>query len=230
MRVAITRLEEKSEDTKDLFQRYGAGAVIAPSMRAEALGDTRPLLSLIDRVKQGEVDFLVFTSSLGVDKWVEYGGGFNTRVVSVGPSTAEKLEEHGVKSEYPDSYSADQIPEYLGDRVKDRIVGIARANVSNPDLVRGLEELGAVVVEAPAYELRPVRWDPGVLDKVDAVVFTSGRSFEYAGVSAEQLSDKRVVAIGPKTAEYMRQFGVEPDLVAEGTIESCLQALGLTQR
>jgi uroporphyrinogen-III synthase len=226
VRIAVTKLEEKSQGITELFRRFGHEAVIVSTMRSADPSDVEPILRLCDMISKGKIDILIFTSSLGVEKLFERGiPGRNVRIVSVGPKTAKKVEEFGLCSEVIEKFSSENFSDYLGD-ITGKTIGIARAEVPNPELILSLESKGAVVVEAPAYRLEPAGNSiPGVLDNVDAVIFTSAKSFELSGFGQENAKNKkiRVIAIGEKTAAAMRKHGNTPDLV--GTIEDCLMAL-----
>jgi len=226
VRIALTKLEEKSEGIPELFQRYGHEAVIVSTMCAAEPSDIEPLLRLCDMISKGKIDILIFTSSLGVEKLFERTiPGKNIRIVSVGPKTAKKVEEFGLHSEVIEKFSSENFADHLGE-ITGKTIGIARAEVPNPQLTLSMESKGAVVVEAPAYRLEPAGNSIiGVLDNVDAVIFTSAKSFELSGFGQENAKKAKVIAIGDKTAAAMRKHGVSPDLVGNGTIEDCLLAL-----
>jgi uroporphyrinogen-III synthase len=137
------------------------------------------------------------------------------------------VKDYGSKSEVIEKFSSENFSDYLGD-IAGKTIGIARAEVPNPELIEALESKGAVVVEAPAYRLEPTGTSIlKVLDKVDAVIFTSARSFELSSFGQENATNKKIkiIAIGEKTAAAMRIRGIPPDLVGNGTIEDCLLAL-----
>jgi len=228
VRIAVTKLEEKSQGIPELFRRFGHEAVIVTTMHSADPSDIEPLLRLCDMISKGKIDILIFTSSLGVEKL--FGRtipGRNIRIVSVGPKTAKKVQDYGLKSEVIEKFSSENFSDHLGD-ISGKTIGIARAEVPNPELILSLESKGAVVVEAPAYRLEPAGNSIlRVLDNVDAVIFTSAKSFELSGFEQENAKNKKtkVIAIGEKTAAAMRKHGVPPDLVGNGTIEDCLLAL-----
>ena len=226
MKIAVTKLKEKSEGIPELFRRYGHEAIIVSTMRASDPTDTTPLLCLAEMASKGEIDILIFTSALGVDKLFERAKPANTvRIVSVGPKTAKKVEGYGFSSEVIEQFSSGHFAEYLGD-ISGKTIGIARAEVPNPELAESLVSGGAAVVEAPAYRLEPAGCSiTDVLKDADAVIFTSARSFESSGFNHEHAKGLKVIAIGGKTAEAMRKQGIIPDIVGEGTIESCLAVL-----
>jgi uroporphyrinogen-III synthase len=225
MKIAVTKLEEKSEGTHELFKRYGHEAVIVSTMRAAPPSDPAPLSRLADMLSKNEIDILLFTSTLGVEKLFEkVKPGKKLRIVSVGPKTAKKVEEYGMRSEVIEKFSSGHFAEYLGD-VSGKTIGIARADAPNPELVSSLTAAGAIVIEAPAYRLVAGSSIVEVLGEVDVVIFTSAKSFEFSGFAPEHAKKLKVIAIGQKTADTMIKHGIIPDLVGNGTLEDCLSQL-----
>ena len=227
MRIAVTKLKEKSEGIPELFRQYGHEALLISTIAAIDPSDPAPLLRLGGMVSRGEIDILIFTSALGVEKLFEKARpGKKTRIVSVGPKTAKKVEEYGFSGEVIANFSSEHFAEYLGD-IRGKTVGIARAEVPNPELTGSLASAGGKIVEAAAYRLEPAGESiADSLSGVDAVIFTSARSFESSGFTGGQHSRKlKVIAIGQKTADAMRKRHVIPDIVGNGTIEDCLERL-----
>ncbi len=225
MKIAVTKLAEKSEGIPELFQRYGHEAVIISTMRAAPPSDAKPLARLAEMASRGDLDILIFTSTLGVDKLFEKAKpAKNTRIVSVGPKTAKKVEEYGYSSEVVEQFSSEHFASYLGD-IKGKTIGIARAEVPNPELVVSLKSKGAEIIEAPAYRLMRGESIAGALKDVEAIIFTSAKSFEFSGFDKKHTKKIKVIAIGQKTADAMRKHGVIPDIVGNGTLETCLSRL-----
>ncbi|KPQ43721.1 MAG: uroporphyrinogen-III synthase [Candidatus Methanoperedens nitroreducens] len=226
MKIAVTKLEEKSEGVHELFRSYGHEAVILSTMRAADPSDPEPLLRLCHMISKEKIDILIFTSSLGVEKLLDkVKPGKKVRIVSVGPKTAKKVEEYGLKSEVIEKFSSDNFADYLGD-ISGKTIGVARAQVPNPELTGSLVSKGAIIIEAPAYRLEPAGNSIlEVLNDVDAVIFTSAKSFELSGFKSENAKKIRSIAIGPKTADAMRKSGIHPDFVGNGTLEDCLSSL-----
>lgn len=224
MRIAVTKLKEKSGGIPELFRSYGHEAVIVSTMSASDPTDTAPLTRLAGMASEGGIDILIFTSALGVDKLFERAKpAKTTRIVSVGPKTAKKVEGYGFSSEVIAQFSSEHFAEYLGN-ISGKTVGIARAEVPNPELLESLASRGATIIEAPAYRLKPAGNNiVDVLKDVDAVIFTSAKSFESSGFNQDQARDLKVIAIGEKTADAMRKLGVIPDIVGDGTLEGCLE-------
>lgn len=235
MKIAVTRLQEKEDNTVELFEKYGLEAKAVPTIRSRPPHDPASLDLLIQMVNKEKIDFLIFTSSLGVSKFFEKYNSIppNTTIISVGPKTAQKVNEFGYPSEVLESFSSDRFAKYLKNRAHGKLIGIARAGVPNPELVQALESLGATIIEGVCYELEnaPNKLKEMIAThKIDAVVFTSTKSFLSTGLKITDVSNMLMVAIGPKTAKGMMDVGVNPDVVGDGTLESCaalLQEFGL---
>ncbi len=222
VKIAVTKLEEKSKGIQELFQRYGHEAVIISTMRAAPPTDEKPLSNLAEMISNNKIDILIFTSSLGVEKLFEkVKPGKNVRIVCVGPKTAGKVKEYGMHTEIIGKFSSENFAQHLGD-IRDKTIGIARADVPNPKLADSLKLKGAAIIEAPAYRLVPGSSVVDALKDADAVIFTSAMSFELSGFNKDHAENIKVVAIGKKTADAMRKFGMEPELVGNGTLENCL--------
>ena len=115
---------------------------------------------------------------------------------------------------------------------------VTRAREQASDFLAGLRELGANCIEFPTIEIIPPDdWAP--LDKsieeigeYSWLLFTSVNGVKYffnrlygMGKDARALKDIKVSAIGPKTAEAVKEYGIIPDLVpseyrAEAVVEA----------
>ncbi len=99
-----------------------------------------------------------------------------------------------------------------------------------------LEDLGAEVLECPLITTKPnlTAWKPisgSYLERFSMVIFTSPNGVRYfiegllkKGLDTRHFSKKKLVAIGPKTAETLRQYGLIADIlpahsVAEGILD-----------
>lgn len=78
-------------------------------------------------------------------------------------------------------------------------------------LVRRLEELGHEIVECPLIEIEPLG-DPVSVEGYDWVIVTSPNGAAEL-VSRVNGQLPRVAAVGPGTAEALRELGVEPAFV-----------------
>jgi uroporphyrinogen III methyltransferase/synthase len=107
-----------------------------------------------------------------------------------------------------------------------RRVLVTRPRHQAGDLVRRLEELGAVPVVLPVVEIRePADWAPvdralADLPRYQWLVFTSAngvhallRRLRQTGRDLRALGGVSLAVIGPGTAEALRSYHLEPDLV-----------------
>ncbi len=123
--------------------------------------------------------------------------------------------------------------------LRGRRIVITRPAEKARRLADRLRSLGAVPIEFPTVRIEPA--DPGPLDdalralgRFDWVVFTSANGVEAvcarlpaAGKDARDLAARKVAAIGPATAQALRQRGIEPALVpSEFVAEAILASLG----
>jgi uroporphyrinogen III methyltransferase/synthase len=118
-----------------------------------------------------------------------------------------------------------------------RKIIVTRAAEQAGEFSAKLAARGATVLECPTISLvAPESWqllDLSIreLAKYDWLVLTSGnavrfffRRLEALGLDARALAGCRICAVGPKTADEIRSFGIKPDLVptdykAEGVVE-----------
>jgi uroporphyrinogen-III synthase len=228
MKIAVTKLKEKSEGIYELFASYGHEAIIISTMQVSSPTDTGQFLHLCDMVSRNKIDILIFTSALGVEKLFErIKPGENVRIVSVGPKTANKIRSFGFSSEIIANFSSANFADHFGS-IEGKTIGIARAQVPDVQLTDSLTAKGAIVVDASAYRLEPAGKDiRDILRGMDAVIFTSARSFEYSGFSRDYTNKLKIIAIGHRTAEAMQKNGIIPDFVGNGTLENCLEFVSL---
>jgi uroporphyrinogen III methyltransferase / synthase len=89
-------------------------------------------------------------------------------------------------------------------------------------LVQRLEELGHEVVECPLIEIEPTD-EPVDVDGYDWVIVTSPNGARQL-ISRASAPLPKVAAVGPGTAETLRELGVEPALVSQVSSQDGLLA------
>jgi len=121
-----------------------------------------------------------------------------------------------------------------------RRVLVTRPRAQAARLASLLESYGADTMTLPAIEIRPPEdWAPldeaiRTLGRFGWLVFTSANGvtafrerLRLAGLDERSLAGRHVAAIGPETANALRQGGIEADLVpAEFRAEGLVDALG----
>jgi len=103
---------------------------------------------------------------------------------------------------------------------------VTRARAQAGPLVQALERLGHEVVECPLIEIEPLSDDPIDLTPYAWVVVTSANGARELARRRPHGRLPRVAAIGPGTAESLREHGIEPSIVpAISTQEGLLAEL-----
>jgi uroporphyrinogen III methyltransferase/synthase len=108
-----------------------------------------------------------------------------------------------------------------------RIV-VTRARAQASDLVRRLNELGAECLECPAIEVvAPESWDSldaaiAALSSYNWLIFTSVNGIDFfferlsaQGLDVRALGHLRTATIGPATAERLRRYGLNTDIMPQ---------------
>ena len=218
MKIAITRLPEKSGSDQSLCREFGHECTIVSPMQARVYEDA--VQAFIAAANEDTYDCIFFTSALParlIGPYLET----RARIIAIGPQTADYLEMAGVASEtLPSHYSRDFVP-YLGDWIEGKTIGIPRADVPNPVLMNAITHAGADGREVHIYALEPTG---ELLDTEDAeaILFTSANSYTYATYDK---TDLLPIAIGDITADRMREDGTVPVVIGDGTLMGTLGAL-----
>jgi uroporphyrinogen III methyltransferase/synthase len=248
-RIVVTRSREQAADLVDMLEDRGAEAILAPTIRIEPPDDPAAL----DRAcgEAGSYDWIVFTSSNGVDAFMQHllaTGDIRdlkgVRLCTVGPSTAARLARFGVKVDLTPA-------EYRGEALVGafRAIGplegvrflLPRADIARELLADELRESGAHVTEVAAYRtvVGTAEHDAEqdiyrmLLDKqIDAVTFTSASTVRnFASMlgrdqAADLLRGTVVACIGPVTAEAAQQLDIATTVMPERyTIPDLVDAL-----
>ncbi len=233
LRIVITREISQAKDFARLLEREKAMPVFFPVIAFKRLKVDLSSLKLED------FHWIIFTSVNGVifffDLLKEKGLTFPQRplVAAIGPATAKRLQELGVKvSLVPERFVAEGLLEYLRD-VKGKNILIPRAKVARDILPLELKRRGANVKVLPIYETvlnypSSSQWD--MLKSSDVITFTSPSTVEnflrITGEEGRKLCENMVVAsIGPITTEKAVSSGIRVDVTASkhsinGLIES----------
>jgi uroporphyrinogen III methyltransferase / synthase len=236
-RIVITRAAAQSEALARELSAHGAVPVVLPLVSFADPEDFAPLDVAIAEIKR--FDWIIFTSAQAVRAVVKRGeqlkqglihAGNMLRIACVGPVTAEAARRAGLPVEYvAETHTGAALAEELGDRLQGAKVFLPRSDRANPDLPRALKRHGAQVTEVIAYRtLRPSDVDQRNLKQIaeggaDAVLFFSPSAVQYftelfGGEQLRALQDKlAITAVGPVTANALRQAGVSQVVLAEDT-------------
>ena len=236
-RIVITRSAAQSEMLAKELSARGAIPVVLPLVSFADPEDFAPLDRAIEEIQQ--FDWIILTSAQAVRAVVKRGeelerslmrSGSKLRIASVGPVTAEAARQAGLPVEYvAETHTGAALAEELGDRLQGAKVFLPRSDRANPDLPPALKRRGAQVTEVIAYRtLKPTDVDQRNLRQIaegaaDAVLFFSPSAVQhfaelFGGEQLRALQDKlAITAVGPVTANVLRQAGVGRTVLAGDT-------------
>jgi len=219
MKIAVTRLAGKEKNDVTRCAQYGHSCYSVHPLRSEIR--LEEIATFIQAVNRGEFDCLFFTSALPA-KIIAPLLKKIPRIIAIGPQTAKELERYKIPSEtLPSFYSRDFVP-YMGEWIREKHIGIPRADVPNPTLIEAISAAGGIPHEFRCYGLVPTG-EALNLEGADAVLFTSTMSFARAEWTKHP--DLLVMAIGEITAAAMQKAGINPVVVGDGSLEGSLLAL-----
>jgi uroporphyrinogen III methyltransferase/synthase len=248
-RVLVTRTRQQASELSRALAAQGAEPVELPTLEIVPSYDAAALAAAIGDLRTAAYGWIVFTSANAVelfdghlrDAGLDSRAYGRARIAAIGPGTAEALAAVGLRADLvPERYVAESLLEAFAVRaMRGQRVLLPRAEGAREVLVDGLAALGARVDELTLYRsdvpanpaaegLRRLREG-----EIDVVTFASSSSvrnlIEMLGgteTATPLLRRVRIAAIGPVTAQAVREAGLEPTVVAqEYTIEGLVEAV-----
>lgn len=226
MKIGITREESKAAEFIELLKSIDLDAIALDIIRLVPNDEINRLRDMLDE----NYDYILFMSANAIDMLeqdiIEKLRG--KRVIAVGPKTREALEKHGIDvSLMPEKYSSYGIIDLFKKiEHKDKRILIPRSSAANDYLKKELEKLGMDVEEVRFYDTKP-NYDQSLKDKVndlDCIVFTSASNV-HAFFKMIDSIDCQAIAIGPFTRDALKEYGVEPIVADEHTIEGIFKEI-----
>lgn len=249
--VLVTRSEGQSPAFCELLQAQGARVLEMPTLVIQPPTSWDPLDTAIANLEQ--FDWLLLTSANGVQAFFErlQRQGRDSRalhpvqVAVVGSKTASVLAQYGIRPDLmPSEFVAEALLPIWPQPVQGQRILFPRVESGGrEELVQGLRQRGAEVVEVAAYQSAcPAAADPQVLEalkahQVDILTFASSKTVQHfahliqqAGLGPEIWDPPvQIAAIGPKTAATCKAAFGRVDIAAqeytlEGLVEALIQA------
>ncbi len=240
-KILNTRARSQASKLTAKLESLGAEVIEFPTIKITAPTDN--FAKLDAEIKNlSSYDWIIFTSTNGVEKFFERLKIFKldaravgtAKVAAIGTATAEKLSRYGIIADLiPKEFRAESLIESFKDLSPKNIL-IIRAEIARDILPAELKNFGADVTVAPAYktifavenaaEIKFL-FDAG---RIDFVTFTSSSTVEnfVQALGAEILSNTKTAAIGPITAQTLKKFGIDADVIAsEFTIDGLVDAV-----
>jgi len=250
--LRVLALESRrAPELAKLISNYGGEPVLAPAMREVPLESNQEALAFAAALFAGEFDMVIFLTGVGARallsvvetcyKREDYIAALDrVSVVPRGPKPIAVLRELGVTPAItvPEPNTWRELLLALDEagvsreqlRLRGKRVAVQEYGVSNPELLSGLRERGAVVTRVPIYQwalpedLAPLQAAVEALaaGQIDVVLFTTSVQLAHLlQVAAEMKLEESmryglgraiVASIGPTTSEELQRRGIRADL------------------
>jgi len=252
--IAITRPVGRGEETSKFVRKLGWTPFIVHAVELRPL-DQSTILSEFSRiVGEGPVDWLVFMSRTGVDAFFEMLKSHSSilpsalgqiRIMAVGPKTSVALRRHGVQDVVvPEKYSSVGVVNHLSKlEMKGQRVVLFKSSAADDRLAESLTSKGAAVETITIYQSLVPANRESVLNflaglkngQFQAVLFTSAASASNLfGIAEREIPISKLIkllrspavgAVGPVTAERLRELGVDPTVPGRYLIDDAIGEL-----
>jgi uroporphyrinogen III methyltransferase/synthase len=244
-RILVTRTRQQASTLTEALEELGADVIEAPTVEIHPPENPREVDETLKRLR--EFEWLVLTSPNGVDALftrLEAIGAdarslAGVKIAAVGTGTSGALAQRAIHADLvPETFTTAALADALikaidGGRKK---VLLARSDIATPGMADALVNAGADLREIKIY--RTTR--PGSLGeeattalkegRIDWVTFTSSSTADnFLHIVAPlylDLQTLHIAAIGPVTAETLKNHGLTPHATASPhTIDALVKAM-----
>ena len=247
-RVVVTRPRSQAAGLIAALEAEGAGVIPLPTIETVDPPSWAELDLAIRKLSEGLFGWVVFTSVNALERFftrLEVAGldarAFaRSRIATVGAATAAALRGHGLRADLvPERFTGADLARAFG-RGPGRVL-IPRSAQAPREMIDTLGSAGWIPEVVHAYDTVPAARDTPEARAVrsgafEVVTFTSGssaRAFAQIvapphalGLSPDDEPGRKVVCIGPRTAEVASDVGFRVDAVAEDhTADGLLEAI-----
>ena len=246
--VLVTRAARQAGEFTQMLRSRGAQVIEMPTLEIVPPTSWQELDLAIDRVQ--DFDWLILTSSNAVDYFFDrlHHAGKDSRALAgidiavVGQKTATALRQYGITADFiPPDFIADALVSNFPTSPTGQNILFPRVETGGREvLVQQFTNLGANVVEVPAYQSRcPIVVDPIALAalrdrQVDIITFASSKTVKHfcqlIGNNLPPGWQEQVIiaSIGPQTSASCRSLLGKVDIEAtEYTLPGLVTALEL---
>ena len=245
-RKVLALESRRAAEMAKLIANSGGEAIIAPSMKEVPVESNQSALDFASTLLAGKVDVIIFLTGGGTRTLARVIESKYPReefmralakvtTIARGPKPVAALKDLGVNARVavPEPNTWREVLAEIDARsvpLRGRTVAVQEYGAPNPELVSGLKERGAQVLQVPVYEwelpddLEPLRSaiHRVVAGSVPIALFTTSVQVRHMLEVARQmgLEDKvraafvgmMVGSIGPVTSEELRGHGIHVDL------------------
>jgi uroporphyrinogen III methyltransferase / synthase len=231
--VLVTRARIQAKIFAELLEEEGAQVIEFPTIDVAPLRTSTRIDKAIENLDR--YNWLIFTSVNGVTFFFQRLREMQSdvrdlkgiRIAAIGEKTKSEINKMGIKVDLiPQEFRAEGLIELFekidvdGSRVL-----IPRAKIARQILPVKLRKMGASVDVLPVYETKmPEKLKIDKLRRllrngfIDVITFTSSSTvknfFSMIGRDKKIISRSTIACIGPITAETIRSFGIEPEIIS----------------
>ncbi len=235
MKVAVLRPQEYIQQTLDLFPD-GMEVLPIPFLRINVNTEG------IEELKNlNHFDVAVVTSQTAARIISDYSYILkDKRVIAIGKKTAAVLSQYGIEAEIPEKFDSQTVYKQYKDELTNLRIILLRSNKGDPVLLKlndvaQVEEVVLYTIEEEWGEkqrefLKTVRDE-----EIDAVIFSSSMMVKsFMGLAKEMnilqellqsLNRIWVIAIGPPTANMLKEYGLDAKMPEEYTFDGIVKLL-----
>ena len=247
-RIVLILESRRGQEMSRLIEKYGGRPLHAPAMREVPLSSNPEALKFGDALFDGKFDVVIFLTGVGARALSKVLEGVHpaekffealrkVSVVARGPKPVAVLREWNVPVTLtaPEPNTWREMLQAIDDNkldLRDKHVAVQEYGVSNPELLEGLRDRGAVVTLVSVY-----RWDfpedraplraavnSIIARQIDVALFTTSVQVHHLFQMAELVGTKDALkaglenvvkaSIGPTTSAVLRSYGLSIDLEA----------------
>lgn len=240
-KILVPRGGTWGSDVADAVRARGAFPIVAPliNFANPDSQDTRILREAIQRLEEGQYDWVVTTSATAVDVLHSQHVRIpdETLVAAVGETTAAALGTAGYRVDFVpthDNSAKGMLSEWVeaGRGMPAIRVLWLRSEIALPTVAQGLRRRGHHVDSVVAYRTvgvpvpESIRYDVSN-GRIRAILVTSGSVAQQIQKQFMPIpSSIRLAAIGPRTAKDARELGLRVDVIArQRSVASLLDGL-----
>lgn len=247
VRVVITRAMEQAQEAVARLRDLGAIPLMLPAVSFAPPEDFGPLDAAIGALN--EFDWLFFTSANAVKYFAERCGERGVklerirasrhapRIAAVGPATSKAAAAAGFRVDYAaEEFRGMALARELSSRLAGKKILLPRSNRASGDLPAALRESGAKVTDVIAYRTIDAVNEEEAAEALqalrtrnaDVIAFFSPSAVRSVSghIGSAELAAVAIAAIGPVTAEAIREAGYRVAIEArESTTAGVIAAL-----
>lgn len=236
--IIVTSPANTSGRLQKHLQELGACVYHLPMIEIKQLEGEALLESLREEIRiMKDTAYLVFTSKNGVEMFfgmidkmqLDSRILWNIKVVSIGPSTAQALQIHGVKADFiPRKFNTKGlIEEFIPEIGSGEKVLILRGQKGHEDLIEGMKEAKVSYRELNLYDTdfvsQPTISELTVTKKI--VCFTSASTVESFMQNQPNVENIYGICIGEQTSAMAHNYGISHEVSSEATLDSIVEKI-----